>query len=191
MKIYTRTGDDGETGLFGGDRVPKSHPRLDSYGTVDETNSAVGFALAEIVSAGLAELKREWIRSRLHQVQGHLFVIGAELATPAGARPVIPRITEADVTRLETWIDEMEDVLPPLSSFILPGGTRAAAAIHLARTICRRAERATVKLDESVEIDPLIPIYLNRLSDFLFVLARWTNYNLDEEDIEWHPENRS
>ncbi len=186
MKIYTKTGDKGTTGLFGGERVTKFHPRIEAYGSVDEINSFLGLALANVNDQPLDDLDREWTNLLITNVQNCLFVVGAELATPKGSKPSIPQIAEHDIVRLEAAIDRMEVDLPSLKNFILPGGTTAASSLHVARTVCRRAERATIKLGESAEIDPLIGIYLNRLSDLLFVLARWVNQKGGRADIEWH-----
>jgi cob(I)alamin adenosyltransferase len=178
MKIYTKTGDDGTTGLFGGGRVPKSDPRIECYGTVDELNAAVGFAAA--AAADLAD--------KLAQVQNDLFVIGSHLATPEEdtrrlAR--VPAFEESSVARLEAEIDAAEADLPPLRNFILPGGVEAAARLHLARTVCRRAERLLVALAASQRVDPVILRYLNRLSDWLFVCARWCNRRAGTPDVPW------
>ncbi|NNE33854.1 MAG: cob(I)yrinic acid a,c-diamide adenosyltransferase [Rhodothermales bacterium] len=188
MKIYTKTGDKGTTGLFGGGRVPKHHPRIEAYGTVDEINSFLGFSLSMIIDSEMPSEHRAWANVLLVEIQNSLFVVGAELATPDGAKPTIPRISQAAVARLEAAIDEMEVDLPPLKSFILPGGSGAASSLHVARTVCRRAERMVTKLREEIDIDieELIPIYLNRLSDLLFVLARWVNYKGGQKEIEWH-----
>lgn len=187
MKIYTKTGDDGTTGLFGGERVSKNHPRIEAYGTVDELNAVVGFAATQF-GTELSTSSRQWADELVADIQNALFVVGAELATPQGAKPSIPHISDGNVRRLEEAIDQMEADLPPLKNFILPGGTSAAAALHIARTVCRRAERNTIQLGEAVDIAPLIPIYLNRLSDLLFVFARWINAGCAQMDVEWIPE---
>jgi cob(I)alamin adenosyltransferase len=182
MKIYTRTGDDGTTGLIGGRRVRKSDPRIECYGTVDELNAALGVA-AVVAPPALAEL--------LRAVQDDLFVLGSHLAAPVeagGARPAavaLPPLDESIPTRLEKEIDVAEAELPPLRNFILPGGTEASARLHLARTICRRAERLAVALAEDRPIPPLVVRYLNRLSDWLFVQARWCNRQAGVPDILW------
>ena len=170
MKIYTRTGDDGDTGLFGGGRVSKADARVDAYGNVDELNSALGWAITQQDMPATKEA--------LLAIQSDLFIIGAHLATPAvtrGKRPNLPELPSARVAALETHIDAMEEVLPPLTTFILPGGSPAGAALHLARTVCRRAERRVIALNHSERVDPFILVYLNRLSDYLFVLARHVN----------------
>jgi cob(I)alamin adenosyltransferase len=171
VRIYTRTGDDGTTGLIGGDRVYKDSRRIDTYGTVDELNSVLGVVL----SIGVPKP----VRQVLSRVQDDLFTIGAALATPAREDPQkrnIPAIRDSDIRVLETEIDRCEEELPPLRQFILPGGTEAAALLHLARTIARRAERGCVALSRSDWVDPQILGYLNRLSDLCFVLARYVNH---------------
>ncbi len=176
MKIYTKTGDGGETGLFGGGRVPKDDPRVRAYGDVDETNAAIG--LAASLELPIFEV------DSLQAIQRDLFAIGAELATPDPSK-LRTAITADRVASLEKLIDQYETYLPPLKSFILPGGTRKAAAFHLARTICRRAERSVVTLARDTQINPLIIHYLNRLSDLLFMLARGCNKQTGVPDIEW------
>ena len=172
------------TGLFGGERVAKSHPRIEAYGTVDETNSILGVVLSGLAGAAEAEAAREV----LERVQSELFVLGADLATALAAKPFVPRITSALVAALERDIDRLEDDVPPLKHFILPGGHPAAAQLHLARTVCRRAERLTVEaaLHESFNQHALV--YLNRLSDLLFVLARWVNHRASVPETAWVPE---
>jgi len=176
MKIYTKTGDAGETGLFGGGRVPKDDPRVQAYGDVDELNAALGFA------AGLAPADFEL--TAVHSIQRDLFSIGAELATPNPAK-IRAAVTADQVSALEQVIDKYEATLPPLKNFILPGGTPKAAAFHLARTTCRRAERAVVTLSREQQINSVIIHYLNRLSDLLFVLARAVNKQAGGSDIAW------
>jgi cob(I)alamin adenosyltransferase len=183
MKIYTKTGDAGETGLFGGGRVPKDDPRVRAYGEVDEANAAIGLAAAldpaNFESAALQSIQRD------------LFAIGAELASPHPEKmeKVLARsgapIGAPEVGALEDIIDKHEATLEPLQNFILPGGTAKAAAFHLARTICRRAERAVVALARDNPINPSIIHYLNRLSDLLFVLARAVNKQAGSADIAW------
>ncbi|MFW5947056.1 MAG: cob(I)yrinic acid a,c-diamide adenosyltransferase [Gemmatimonadota bacterium] len=177
-RIYTRTGDQGETGLFGGGRVPKSHPRVAAYGTVDELNAGLGWVLAH--------LHDDALRARLTAIQADLFALGAHLATPPGARTRdhLPELPGDRVPELEAWIDEAESELEPLKSFILPGGSPAGAALHLARTVCRRAERAVVAL-AAEEIEPEITVYLNRLSDLLFVWARLVNRRAGAPETAW------
>lgn len=178
MKIYTRTGDDGTTMLFGGPRVPKYHLRVEAYGTVDELNSGLGLARA----MGPQPDTDGW----LHQIQQHLFYIGSDLATPMDAKTShIVRLDREAAVWLEGVIDEITDQLPPLKNFILPGGSPVAAQIHVARTVCRRAERITAYLADSEEIGKYVLTYLNRLSDFLFTLARYENFKAGIGDEKW------
>ncbi len=181
MKIYTKTGDAGDTGLFGGPRVRKSDPRVEAYGEVDELNAAIGAVRATVEDPGIDRL--------LARVQDELFCVGAELATPheAKARSAIPVVEASWVARLETAIDDWGEELPPLTRFVLPGGTRTAAALHLARCVCRRAERRVVALAASVEVAPEALAYLNRLSDLLFVAARLANHRARRAETEWDP----
>lgn len=183
MRTYTRTGDQGETGLFGGGRVSKAHPRVRAYGDVDELNAVLGSAVAR-----LPESETE-IRDRLAVIQGDLFTLGAHLATPADARSRdhIPALPEERPSTFERWIDEAEEELEPLRAFILPGGSEAGAALHLARTVCRRAERSIVELGAEVELEPAIVVYLNRLSDLLFDLARLVNLRAGVPEQLWRP----
>lgn len=179
MKIYTKTGDSGETGLFAGPRVSKADPRIEAYGTVDELNAVLGWVRTQQPPAAIERL--------LAQVQHELFVLGAELATPRPDKLKLVRIGNAHVELLERAIDEFEASLAPLTQFILPGGSKAAAAIHVARTVCRRAERRVVELRDSKSspiADSMI-IYLNRLSDLLFVLARSANSEAGIPDEPW------
>ena len=177
MKIYTKTGDEGETGLFGGGRVPKDDPRVRAYGEVDELNAALGMA---------ASLSPDGFESALFQtIQRDLFSIGAELATPDPAKLRSAPIGAAGIAALEQTIDNYEEQLPPLKNFILPAGTPKACAFHLARTVCRRAERSVVALARDNQINPLIIHYLNRLSDLLFVLARAVNAKAGKPDVAW------
>ena len=181
MKIYTRTGDNGTTGLFGGGRVEKHHPRIEAYGTVDETNAYLGLTRTLMQDQpGAARL--EPVLARL---QEELFVLGADLATPLNAQAVVPRIDASHATQLEEAIDAFEADLPPLQHFILPGGTQAAGTLHVARTVCRRAERLTVAAAEQETLSPHTTIYLNRLSDLLFVLARWVNHQAGINEAQW------
>lgn len=177
MKIYTKTGDTGETGLWGGARVPKDDLRIRTYGTVDELNAAVGIVLAEGPGPILAP--------RLIRIQGELFRLGAELATPRGKNVATALVEDEDISLQEREIDEMEKTLPPLKTFILPGGHRAAACLHLARTICRRAERELVTLNRAEPQRALAIQYLNRLSDYLFVAARFANHQAGVVDVPW------
>ena len=181
MKIYTRGGDGGETSLFGGGRVGKSHARVEALGSVDELNATLGWAVNEVTDPQ--------VRGRVQSIQHDLFAIGAELATPppkpGRERPLTPGLPEGRGTELERWIDEAEAQLPPLTAFVLPGGVPGGAALHLARTVCRRAERSVVRLSESEEVPPSVVVYLNRLSDLLFVLARGENHRSGAGDVEW------
>ena len=179
MKIYTKTGDDGSTGLIGGSRVRKSDPRIDCYGTVDELNAAIGLAAVTCDPS---------IRPNLLAVQNDLFVIGSHLAAPDGRIPVNsnwPSLDDAIITRLEMQIDTAEAELPQLRQFILPGGSETAARLHFARTVCRRAERLLVEFSLDRPVSPLILTYLNRLSDWLFVHARFSNHLAGVADVPW------
>ena len=181
MKIYTRTGDTGETGLFDGQRVSKADLRVDAYGEVDELNAALGVVLAGGRDIG------EDVRAMLEEIQRDLFAVGGRLADPGrkvSARVEKAAISAADVARLEQWIDRLESELPPLRRFILPGGSRAGAALHTARTICRRAERRIAALG-SDDVDVDVRAYVNRLSDFLFVAARAVNRRAGVLELEW------
>ncbi len=183
MKIYTKTGDGGETGLFGGPRVRKSDARVSAYGDVDELNAAIG-----LVRAGVEDPELE---AHLARVQDELFCVGAELATPpdAKARSAVPPVEPRWTAALEAAIDAWELELPPLHQFVLPGGTRTAAALHLARCICRRAERQVVVLPAEARGAPLLA-YLNRLSDVLFVAARVANHRAGRPEALWDPGRR-
>lgn len=182
MKIYTKTGDAGETGLFGGPRVRKDSPRIEAYGTVDELNAVLGLARCGPLPGEIDAL--------LARVQHELFDLGAELATPEPARLGTATLGPAHVAALEAAIDHHEAALEPLSEFILPGGTRPAAELHLARTVCRRAERRLVALWASERISGQLIVYLNRLGDLLFVLARAANRAAGRPDVPWHKSNR-
>jgi cob(I)alamin adenosyltransferase len=178
MKIYTKTGDDGSTALFSGGRVTKTHLRVEAYGTVDELNSVIGVARAF--------KPNEATDKRLYQVQEHLFHLGADLATPLDARAEwVVRMDQEKIDWLEGDIDAMDADLPTLQSFILPGGTPSAAQLHVARTVCRRAERSVVHLANAEDIGDLPLHYLNRLSDWLFTLARWENHQSGITDEQW------
>ena len=179
MKIYTKTGDQGETGLFGGARVSKASLRVEAYGEVDELNSAVGWARVAVSDAELDAL--------LNQIQNDLFEVGAELGSTAERKDKggMPLIDEPQVQALERAIDNYEKAPPPLTSFVLPGGSEGAARFHLGRCICRRAERSLVALGAHESIRGELFRYLNRLSDLLFVLARYANHESGVEDIPW------
>jgi cob(I)alamin adenosyltransferase len=180
MKIYTKTGDDGSTGLIGGRRVSKADPRLECYGTVDELNAAIGLA-AVGADPSLVE--------KLRPVQNELFVIGARLATPGDgpspANVAVPALNEGVIARLESQIDAAESVLQPLHNFILPGGAETSARLHVARTVCRRAERLLVAFALDHQVDAALVRYLNRLSDWLFVHARLANQLAGVADVPW------
>ena len=185
MKIYTRQGDDGTTGLIGGSRVRKCEHRLDCTGTVDELNAALGLAAVALEGE---------IRSLVNQIQHDLFALGSHLANPepsSSQAESLPVIEEQMISRLEMQIDSAEAELPPLRNFILPGGSEAAARLHLARTICRRAERVVVDFSMDRPISPLIVTYLNRLSDWLFVHARLANKQAGVRDVVWKKESAS
>lgn len=184
-RIYTRTGDDGETGLVGGQRVPKDALRIEAYGTVDELNAAIGLAITSIPD-GVPGLRL--LAARLTRVQHELFNLGSLLATEAAdLRPGQPLVTPADVSRLESEMDEANALLSPLRSFVLPGGCRLNAELHLCRTICRRAERRTVSLAASTSLLPAAVQYLNRLSDALFVWSRLASFLLRQSETLWQP----
>ena len=183
MKIYTRTGDDGSTGLLGPGRVAKSAPRVEAYGCVDELNAALGSVRA------LDD--QRWLDTELGAIQSELFMLGAELATTSGQLlENLDRIAEAHVTQLESWIDRLEAELSPLTSFVLPGGSPLAAELHRARNVCRRAERRVVALGMTEAVEPRLVRYLNRLADLLFVMARWCNRRAGVREMEWHPARR-
>jgi cob(I)alamin adenosyltransferase len=183
-KIYTKTGDDGSTGLIGGSRVRKNDPRIDCYGTIDELNAAIGLAAVAAPPA---------IHERLTAVQNELFVIGSQLAKPDGvvAKSASPALDESAVARLESEIDDADGLLAPLRQFILPGGSESAARLHLARGICRRAERMLVGLADAqttaavAPVPPVIVRYVNRLSDWLFTQARLANHLAGIADVPW------
>lgn len=189
MKIYTKTGDKGTTALYGGTKVYKSDLRVEAYGTIDELNSFVGLALSEVQS--------EDLRKELSEIQFHLFTLGAEIATPAdklflaNGKPRLPLVLEeSQVEDLEKSIDRMEGRLKPLEYFILPQGSRAVSSLHVSRTVCRRAERIVVQLAQEAELRDELIRYLNRLSDYLFVAARYLSHLNKEEESYWNPNNR-
>jgi cob(I)alamin adenosyltransferase len=179
MKIYTKSGDAGETGLWGGDRVLKDHVRIEACGAIDELNAFLGLARAEALP--------QEVHGVLDRVQHELFVLGAEVAAPRGSRHIALRIAESRVAQLEQDIDRFEARLPPLHNFILPGGVRSAATLHAARTVCRRAERRVVHLAATPEqpVSETALCYLNRLGDLLFVLARHANASAGLQDVVW------
>lgn len=182
MKIYTKTGDKGSTSLIGGTKVSKAHLRIEAYGTVDELNSYIGLCRDHITDANS--------RAVLLETQDRLFTVGSALACDPEkeTRLKIPDLHEEDITLLEKAIDKMHEVLPPMKSFILPGGLIAASHLHVARCVCRRAERQVVRLsEESHEVEIIIQKYLNRLSDYLFVLARYVAFLEKAEEIPWKP----
>jgi len=188
MKIYTKTGDKGTTALFGGSRVPKHHLRIESYGTVDELNSYIGLLKDQAIS--------EDSKKSLIKIQHDLFTLGAMLATPpekeilksGKERLNIPKITTSSIQFLEDEIDTMDTKLPQMTHFILPGGHTTVSFCHIARCVCRRAERLSVSLDEEESINLNVLTYLNRLSDYLFVLARKLSQDLSAQEVKWIPE---
>lgn len=200
-RIYTRTGDGGETALFGGQRVPKSDPRVDVYGGVDELNCAMGVARAQIAAeATLADSDGQLksLLPLLDQIQAELFEIGGVLASPERSEQMAAESAAESAsecasaspfatTDLERAIDRLENDLTPLKTFILPGGSVVAAQLHLVRTVCRRVERQAVATAAETTVPPQVVVYLNRLSDFLFVAARWANHGLGIEDVAWQP----
>jgi cob(I)alamin adenosyltransferase len=183
MRIYTRGGDAGDTALFGGARVGKDHPRVAAYGTVDELNSVLGWAVTQLSDGTPAEL--------LGRIQHDLFALGSDLATPppleGRRRPETPPLPGERIAEMERWMDEADKDLPPLRRFVLPGGVPGAAALHVARSVCRRAERAVVSLAASEPVDSVVLAYLNRLSDLLFVFARLENARGARGDVLWDP----
>jgi len=184
MRIYTRTGDQGDTGLFGGQRVPKNHPRVAAYGDVDELNAVVGVCVAFCADSEM--------RSTLELLQDDLFVVGSDLATPQEegervGRKAVQRVSEGMVAALEGLIDRYEEGVPPLTQFIHPGGAPLAAQLHLARTVCRRAERTVLTAAGREALNPEAAVYLNRLSDLLFTLARAANHRAGHAETPWSP----
>ncbi len=183
-RIYTRTGDAGQTGLFGGGRTSKASPRVEAYGEVDELNAVLGVALGAIAD--------DEVRARVASLQPDLLVLGAHLATPPPApqrrRPALPVLATGRIAEIERWIDAAEDAMPELRAFILPGGCPGGAALHLARTVCRRAERRVAALAAAEPVDDWILAYLNRLSDLLFDLARLENHHAGIQEVRWPPD---
>ncbi len=179
-KLYTRTGDAGTTTLFGAGRVPKDHPRVEAYGSIDELNSVLGLAVSL--------LRRRRLVAALQDIQNELFNIGSELASESGPKAAAGHLfldPEAKIAALERLIDEYDAKLPPLRTFILPSGDQAGAMLHLARAVCRRAERAAVRLSREEPVNPAVVTYLNRLSDLLFVLARYVNKAARKPETPW------
>ncbi|TXD81716.1 cob(I)yrinic acid a,c-diamide adenosyltransferase [Subsaximicrobium wynnwilliamsii] len=191
MKIYTKTGDKGTTALFGGTRVPKHHIRIDSYGTVDELNSHLGLIRDQDMDQHYKDI--------IMKIQDRLFTIGSTLATdPKKAllkngkeRLNIPKISEADINILENEIDAMNDALPPMTHFVLPGGHQTVSFCHIARCVCRRAERLASALNDLEPFQPESLTYLNRLSDYLFVLARKLSHDLEADEVQWIPQKNA
>ena len=177
MKIYTKKGDLGQTSLFGGTKLPKSHIRINAYGTIDELNSWLGLIRDQI------ELKE--VRQELHDIQNNLFDIGSSLASDPDKNPISSKLKDEDIVRLESAIDKMTSDLPPLKNFILPGGHTLVSQTHICRTVCRRAERMVVDLSLTSNVEAMIIKYLNRLSDYLFVLCRTLSNHLDVEEVKW------
>ena len=190
MKIYTKTGDKGETSLYGGTRVSKAAARVESYGTLDELNAFIGLAKAEISD--------EKVLNQLQKIQFDLFTVGSEAATPTdklilanGKNRLDLMISEEEISELEHWMDDLDAELEPLQFFILPSGGKAAASVHVCRTVCRRAERAMVHLNETEEVRPELIKYLNRLSDYMFILARYISKISGEKEEYWNPSERA
>jgi len=182
FKIYTKTGDKGTTSLIGGTKVPKSHLRIESYGTVDELNSHIGYC-NDLIQHNETNLI-------LKEIQDRLFTIGSSLATDPEKEPAmkIPDLKEEDILLLEKEMDKMDASLPVMKSFVLPGGHQVVSSLHIARCVCRRAERSCVRMQfEEIEVDPVVIKYLNRLSDYLFVLSRFMTKELNADEIPWKP----
>jgi len=187
-RVYTRRGDHGRTGLVGGQRVPKDSLRIEAYGTVDELNAFLGAARATVKVLASREPRLEMLAGVMLRVQHELFNLGSILATlPEDVHPRQPRVTETEVTQLEHGMDSMNEDLAPLRSFVLPGGSRIDAELHIARTVCRRAERACVALSRAESVPPETVKYLNRLSDALFVWARWAAHITGAAETLWEP----
>ncbi|MBU0458722.1 cob(I)yrinic acid a,c-diamide adenosyltransferase [Patescibacteria group bacterium] len=184
MPITTRTGDGGFSRLLTGERVSKGDLRLEAYGTVDELNAVLGVVLAEIDQGSAAEVHEPPLRSNILETQRLLFLLGSDLATPQNANVQIKRVSHEDISKIEEWITELEQTLPELKRFILPSGSRLGSLLHQARTVCRRAERCSVRLSEKEEINNHIQVFLNRLSDYLFLAARQVNRELGGREIE-------
>lgn len=183
-KLYTKTGDDGTTGLFDGSRVAKDDLRVCAYGDVDELNAQIGLAISLMGERG-PTLKWQGLLDRLSAIQHGLFTLGAELATPRPAAGQVPQITTETCVRLERWIDDASAATTPLREFVLPGGSVVSSQLHICRTVCRRAERSVVLLAKDAELNPQLVIYLNRLSDLLFAWARESNTIAGVADVPW------
>ncbi len=179
FRIYTKTGDQGETSLFGGRRLPKSHRRIDAYGTVDELNSYLGL-LRDY-------MEQEELRELIKAIQDRLFTIGSNLASDPDKDMIVPDVKDADIELLEKEIDRMNEELPELKHFILPGGHPMVSTCHIARCVCRRAERLVVALQQESRVEEVLIRYLNRLSDYLFVLARYLGKSQGIEEVKWEP----
>lgn len=179
FKIYTRKGDDGKTGLIGGDRVAKHHIRVESYGTVDELNSFLGLIRSSC--------EEDAVVATLAEIQDRLFTLGSYLASAPHSKMILPELYESDITLLENEIDKLTAQLPELKNFVLPGATRQGAEAHVARCVCRRAERLVAHLSDHEEIEHMVLIYLNRLSDYLFTLARYLDKINGGTEIAWTP----
>lgn len=177
FKIYTKTGDKGETSLFGGKRLPKNHIRIEAYGTVDELNSYIGL-LGDVI-------EKAEVKVVLKEIQDRLFTIGANLASDPDKEMQVPDVVDTDIELLEKSMDEMEQELPALKHFILPGGHTSVSFCHIARCVCRRAERITIALQQESPVEAIIVRYLNRLSDYLFMLARFQAKEIGVEEIKW------
>ena len=191
-RVYTRRGDQGETSLAGGQRVPKDGPRIEAYGTVDELNSFLGAARVTASELAATEARLSPLAAVLLRVEHELFNLGSILATlPEDVHPQQARVTDAEVSQLESEMDRMNAELPPLRSFVLPGGSRLNAELHLCRTVCRRAERATVALGRVESVPPEAVRYLNRLSDALFVYSRWASHVTGAPETLWEPNQSS
>lgn len=195
MKIYTKTGDTGETGMMGGKRLSKDSPRIQAQGDIDELNAMLGVCRAqhdekfkEHASRNLEQTlvpADELLQKILHVLQQEIFILGADISTPLDSQHTVPRIKKTQITQQEKWIDEMDNQLESLRHFILPGGSIMAANLHLARTVCRRTERSAVTLSSQEKINPLAIIYLNRLSDLLFIMARFANKMAKTGEEKW------
>ncbi len=181
-RIYTKTGDDGTTGLFGGARLPKDHIRIEAYGTVDELNAVIGWLMTSHAHSE--------VNVFLKNIQSRLFTVGSNLASDPDKEMITPDLLEEDIHQVEKAIDTMQAGLPELKHFILPGGSAAVSAAHVARTVCRRAERRCVTLSQHSNVEPIILLYLNRLSDYFFVLARWFGKQDNVEEIKWMPRKK-